>query len=158
MHSRGRPLLYRPEFAAQAHQHCLMGATNADLADIFGVTSRTIVNWMTEFPDFAAAVRDGRVVADGRVARGLYERAIGCERTSRQTTLSNGVEKTIIREVHYPPDTRACIFWLRNRQPQSWGDRKPDTAASSLDLAIAALDAANESAEYEEVRRDLAAE
>jgi hypothetical protein len=24
---------------------------------------------------------------------------------------------------HYPPDTTACIFWLKNRQPQRWRDR-----------------------------------
>jgi len=21
---------------------------------------------------------------------------------------------------HYPPDTTACIFWLKNRRPQEW--------------------------------------
>jgi hypothetical protein len=24
---------------------------------------------------------------------------------------------------HYPPDTTACIFWLKNRQPQQWRDK-----------------------------------
>jgi hypothetical protein len=24
---------------------------------------------------------------------------------------------------HYPPDTTACIFWLKNRQPGRWRDR-----------------------------------
>jgi hypothetical protein len=25
--------------------------------------------------------------------------------------------------VHYPPDIRACIFWLRNRRLQQWRER-----------------------------------
>jgi hypothetical protein len=24
---------------------------------------------------------------------------------------------------HYPPDTTACIFWLKNRQPEIWRDK-----------------------------------
>jgi hypothetical protein len=24
---------------------------------------------------------------------------------------------------HYPPDTTACIFWLKNRKPKEWRDR-----------------------------------
>ncbi len=24
---------------------------------------------------------------------------------------------------HYPPDTTACIFWLKNRQRDKWRDR-----------------------------------
>ena len=25
---------------------------------------------------------------------------------------------------HYPPDTTAAIFWLKNRQPEKWRDKK----------------------------------
>ena len=25
---------------------------------------------------------------------------------------------------HYPPDTTAAIFWLKNRQPGKWRDKK----------------------------------
>jgi len=24
---------------------------------------------------------------------------------------------------HYPPDTTACIFWLKNRKPREWRNR-----------------------------------
>jgi hypothetical protein len=24
---------------------------------------------------------------------------------------------------HYPPDTQACIFWLRNRRSQNWREK-----------------------------------
>lgn len=24
---------------------------------------------------------------------------------------------------HYPPDTTACIFWLKNQKPKEWHDR-----------------------------------
>jgi hypothetical protein len=33
------------------------------------------------------------------------------------------VVKTTVRK-HVSPDVTACIFWLRNRQPDKWRDRK----------------------------------
>ena len=37
MDGPGRPSLYQPEFAEQAFELCLAGATNLDLADTFEV-------------------------------------------------------------------------------------------------------------------------
>ena len=48
-----------------------------ELAGFFDVAPRTIDNWIASHPAFAEAVREGRVVADARVARCLYERAVG---------------------------------------------------------------------------------
>ena len=73
----GRPSLYKPEFAEQAFELCLAGATNQDLADTFEVGHSTIDNWLQKHPEFAQSVKRGRALADGRVARGLYSRAIG---------------------------------------------------------------------------------
>lgn len=32
--------------------------------------------------------------------------------------------KTFVTEKYVPPDTQACIFWLRNRKPMKWGNVK----------------------------------
>ena len=47
--------------------------------------------------------------------------------------------------VSYPPDTQACMFWLRNRQRPYWQARAE--AAPALDVAddlVTALGAAGE--------------
>ena len=44
MNGPGRPSLYKPEFAEQAFELCLAGATNQDLADTFEVGHSTIDN------------------------------------------------------------------------------------------------------------------
>ena len=96
---------------------------------------RTIDNWIANIPEFAKAVREGRAVADARVARSLYERAVGYEHTVEQTVLHRGEERKLTNTVHYPPDTGACIFWLRNRQPRHWsGQRRPARRAAELAL------------------------
>ena len=151
MPTAGQPTLYRPEYSAQAHNYCLLGATNEDLAGFFAVTRRTIDNWIAAHPAFASAVKEGRVVADARVAHCLYERAIGWERTVERKVLYRGVEKTLKNTLCYPPDVQACIFWLRNRRRATWGSRTSPPAGGfgddSYDTA-AALEAASERARW----------
>ena len=77
MDGPGRPSLYEPEFAEQAHGLCLAGATNQELAECFDVGRSTIDNWLRKHPEFALAVRRGRALADGGVARALHSRAVG---------------------------------------------------------------------------------
>jgi|FEC22Drversion2_1045045.scaffolds.fasta_scaffold01421_7 hypothetical protein len=152
----GRPTLYRPDYCELARNYCLLGATNEDLAGFFEVAPRTIDNWIAAHPDFAAAVREARVVADARVARCLYERAVGYEHKVTRTVLHQGREHTLTDTVHLPPDTRACIFWLRNRQRRLWSDRSgpapnDDPWGGGYD-PIAELDAAGERAHQESLK------
>ena len=121
----GRPALYRREYDDQAHNHCLLGATNAGLAELFDVGHRTIDRWIAEVPSFAKAVRDGRAIADGRVARSLYERAVGYRQSVERVVVLRGEATKIDVTVQHPPDTHACIFWLRNRQRDMWSGSQP---------------------------------
>jgi len=50
MTTPGQPTLYKPEYIELAHNYCLLGATNEVLGDFFGVTSRTIDNWIATDP------------------------------------------------------------------------------------------------------------
>ncbi len=113
---RWTSLAFRREFCGLAHDYCLLGATNAELAEYFEVAPRTIDNWIAGHPAFADAVRAGGVVADARVARGLYERAVGYSWTVERKVLPrarSGRSRTlsIIRPTRAPG-----IFWLRNRR------------------------------------------
>ena len=67
-----QPNLYNATYCDLARDCCLVGATDEVLADYFGVTHRTIQNWIATHPDFADAVRKGRIVADAKVARAPF--------------------------------------------------------------------------------------
>jgi hypothetical protein len=140
MSNFGRPTAYKPEYCELAHNYCLLGATAEELAGFFGVTRGTINNWIASIPEFAAALREGRDLADGRIARCLYKRAMGYDHKVKRITECRGEEKTLTTELHFPPDTHACIFWLRNRRRRNWNLRAealtegPDIAAL-LDVA-----------------------
>ena len=128
MDGPGRPSHYKPEFAEQAFELCLAGATNRDLAETFEVGHSTIDNWLHKHPEFAQAVRRGRALADGKVAHGLYARAIGYSYETTRVVLCKGEPVALQQTVHKPPDVRAAIFWLRNRRPEQWCDRWRDDA------------------------------
>ena len=119
----GRPSGYLPEFAKQATKLCELGATNADLADFFGVSINTIANWQTARPEFLAALKAGKVSADDRVERSLYQRAVGYTYYSVKIFCpAGGVPVTVPYREHVPPDTTAQIFWLKNRRRNEWRD------------------------------------
>ena len=119
----GRPTAYREEFVQQAEQLIALGATDMELANFFKVTSRTIENWKLRHPEFFQTLKVAKDKADERVERRLWERAMGYSHLSEKLFCSRG--KVIRVEIveHYPPDTTACIFWLKNRQPGRWRDR-----------------------------------
>jgi hypothetical protein len=142
----GRPASFDPDMSEQAHNYCLLGATNDELAEFFGVSPRTIDNWIAVHPDFEAAVKSGRIVADSRVARGLYARAVGYERKTEREVIVGGELKPVTSTVHYPPNVQACIFWLRNRRRRTWRDAPNDPSSHIDDIAL--LDAAGESVRH----------
>ena len=142
----GRPTRFEPEMCEQARNYCLLGATNDELADFFHVSPSTIDRWIAGRADFSDAVKRGRVVADSRAARGLYDRAVGYERKVERSAIVGGELKPVTGTVHYPPNVQACIFWLRNRRRQTWRDAPTAaTADDGLD-DIARLEAASERA------------
>lgn len=107
-----------PEAAALAQQ----GLTDKEIAEQLGVHVSTFWRWFNEHPHLREAVRAAGKTANSRVKMSLYDRAI------------NG------------SDT-ASIFWLKNREPDEWRDRReteiivpdPGTDAEQLDTRSAAL-------------------
>lgn len=121
----GRPSSFKPEYTDQATKLAMLGATNEDLAAFFNVSVSTVGKWIAENGEFSDALKEGRAVADSRVARSLYERATGYQHRAVKIFADpkTGAQKIIEYTERYPPDTTACIFWLKNRRPDLWRDR-----------------------------------
>lgn len=120
----GRPSKYRPEYAEQAHKLCLLGATDAELADFFDVSEKTINTWKSAQPEFLQSITRGKMMADAEVAEKLYERACGYSHQAVKMFHAGGQVISEDYTEHYPPDTQAASLWLRNRQPSKWRDKQ----------------------------------
>lgn len=119
-----RPSKYKPEFAEQAAKLCKLGATDAQLADFFEVAVSTINLWKVQHPEFSESIKVPKIEADERVEQSLYRRAVGYEHDEVDLRVVGGeLVQTPIRK-HYPPDSTAMIFWLKNRKPEDWRETK----------------------------------
>lgn len=122
MAKRGRKTKYRKEYDKQVYKLCLLNATDAQIADYFGVSESTLNLWKLKHKAFSESIKDGKIRADTEVAESLHARAIGYSHPD--VHISNYQGDITITEVtkHYPPDTAAAFIWLKNRQ--GWTDKK----------------------------------
>lgn len=132
----GRNTLYKDEYVEWAEKLAKLGAKDSELADAFEVSETTINTWKREHVEFSEALKRGKVFADANVASALYHRAMGYSHPAVKFMQVGGeiVEKEYIE--HYPPDATSMIFWLKNRQPQKWRDRReaaPEDDTAPLD-------------------------
>ena len=119
----GRPSDFEDEFVEQARKLAVLGATDIEIADILGVSVRTVYRWKASVPAFCQALKVGKAEADDRVERSLFSRANGYEHDEMDIRVVNGeIVQTPIRK-YYPPDTTAAIFWLKNRRPDLWREK-----------------------------------
>ena len=119
----GRPTKYKEEYNEQVTKLCLLGATDVEIADFFNVEKQTIYNWRETEPEFLDSTKKGKAEADARVSESLFHRALGYSHPEVKLNVVNHeiVETPLIK--HYPPETLACIYWLKNRQSAKWRDK-----------------------------------
>jgi hypothetical protein len=103
----------------------LLGATDAELADFFEVSVKTLNDWKRAHPEFRASLMRGKMSADAEIADKLYHRARGYQHQAVRIFMPAGAKQPVYAPYteHYPPDTIAAIFWLKNRRRASWRDR-----------------------------------
>lgn len=136
----GRPTEFKEEYCDLVERLCALDIHVDDekMAAFFGVSKQTIYNWQRKYPQFLDSVRAGKVLSDVDVAISMRERAKGYRYleavpTKVKETIygENGkklreiekVEITMVERV-VPPDTTAGKYWLGNRHPDKWRERK----------------------------------
>lgn len=132
----GRPSKYKAEYAEQAYKFCLLGATDARLADFFNVDEATIHRWKHDHKEFCDSIKRGKEIADAEIAQALYHRAKGYSHDAVKIFNNNGEIIVEPYTEHYPPDTGAAMAWLKNRQPTHWRDKQDIEHSGKLDLDV----------------------
>lgn len=111
---------YNSDRARQAYQLALLGLTEKQMAAVMDVSDKTIELWKNSHSRFATALREGKEVADGKVAHSLNKRANGFTINSEHISVYKGEVTRVPIKVYYPPDTNAAIKWLELRQGKLW--------------------------------------
>jgi len=108
----------------QIRKMCERGLTNDEIADVLDVDRSTLYRWAANHQKVCDSLKVGKAVSDNRVERSLYERAMGYTHEEDKIFQHNGEAVVVPTVKHYPPDTTAAIFWLKNRRPEQWRDKQ----------------------------------
>lgn len=164
-HGKGRPSLYKPEYAKQAYKLCLLRCTDAEMALFFDVSEPTINKWKNDYQDFFMSIKEGKEKADMHIVSKLFEKAEGAEWIEQQAIKvkrGKDQEEVVLVDVKRKaaPDIQAIQFWLKNRRPDLWRDKVEldgTITVEHIDKVIATLESKLGAIEHEEAQ-DLEAE
>jgi DNA-binding transcriptional regulator YiaG len=126
-HATGEPK-WDLRFIAMARQMAKARLIDEEIAEVLGVSVVTLNKWKHKYKAFGLALKKGKESADKQVERSLFERATGYSHPDvdiRTVSVGNGQSEIIQTPTmkHYPPDTTAAIFWLKNRKAKDWREK-----------------------------------
>ncbi|MDB2101755.1 transposase [Clostridium paraputrificum] len=107
------------------------GLTIEQIAKNLGISKVTFYKYMNEHVELSEHLKKGKEVIDIEVENALLKRALGYkyEEVTKELLKNKKtgkeelrVTKVVTKEVQ--PDTTAQIFWLKNRRPEDWRDKK----------------------------------
>ena len=99
-----------------------------------------------KYPEISETLKINKEIIDTQVENALLKRALGYSYTesTRERKLNEDTgeyemvtTKEVVKEI--VPDTTAQIFWLKNRKPDEWRDKRTvdtnnDTASNLLEI------------------------
>lgn len=113
------------------------GDTDQTIAEKIGIAPKTLIEWKKKYPEFASVLRKSKMAVDIQVENALLKRALGYEVTEYFID-SDGKKKAVKKQV--APDVTAMIFWLKNRKPQEWRDKRDVSVEGKLPVVLSGDD------------------
>lgn len=104
------------------------GLTDEQISKNIGINRTTLYEWKKKYPDINNALKKGKTIYDVEAEQNLHKVGQGyyVEEVETYITETNGVQTKRIKKTKkwVPPNVTALIFWLKNRKPDVWMDRK----------------------------------
>lgn len=104
------------------------GLTDEQIAHNMGIARGTIYDWKKNHSDISNALKRGKEVVDREVENALEKAAVGywVEETKTYIEEVDGRKKKKIEKNKkwIPANTTAQIYWLKNRKPEQWRDKR----------------------------------
>lgn len=124
------------------------GYTDAQIAQKCGINTATLYVWKQGHPEIAEALKRGKEPVDIDVENKLLDSALGFTvkvtepmklKRVKQKQGEGRIEEEYVeyveREIYIPPSQTAQIFWLKNRKPKQWREKR-EVVADVSDAAI----------------------
>jgi hypothetical protein len=129
----GAKTKFHEKMLDQVFEMALLGLTDVQMAKVLGICDATFDNYKNDYPLFLGSLTRGKAEADGKVARAMYNRAIGVI-IKEEALTRDGEVVTLHKEL--PSDTAAAKHWLSNRQRALWANNGENTITTTTPLVI----------------------
>ena len=111
---------------------CREGLTTRQIEKRLKCSKGSIQRYKMLYKELRDAMATGYADANSKVEESLFRKAMGFEYdevvTEKEKGKRRGVDFELVttKTIHktIPPDTVACIFWLKNRAADKWQDRR----------------------------------
>ena len=119
------------------------GLSNEQIAHNMGITFQTLYKWQDKYSELREALKKGKEVVDREVENALLKRALGYEYdevtqepvTDKDTGITEmRVTKRVTKQI--VPDVTAQIFWLKNRKPNEFRDKRDVDLSGHVELPV----------------------
>jgi len=137
----GRPSAYDPKVTPiLAGWLAREGKIDTEIAEAFEINLATHYRWQHRHPEYREALKKNKRLIDEQVVDSLLKRALGYDYTESENIMGPEGATVKTKRKHMAADVTACIFWLKNRQPEKWrenGDVTGGGPGSMKELAAA---------------------
>lgn len=104
-----KPIKVTPEMIQKAESLAAQGLTMEQIASVLGMGERTLYEKQEDNAQLAQAIKRGRHKGVASITNALFQKAKGGDNT-------------------------AMIFYLKNRDPENWKDRKDVSTTGEIEI------------------------
>lgn len=129
------------------------GLTDKDIAEKkIGISERTFSDWKKKYDAITSALKEGKAPVDTEIedsmvksAKGFYvyeKKPVKLKTTRRKDGAEITEERVEVVEVkrYVEPVVVAQIFWLKNRKPEYWKDKRETVNTNAVEKLDEILD------------------
>lgn len=102
------------------------GAIDKDVIKFLGISKSTFYKFKAEHKEFSDALKASKEIADRIIESALFKSAKGYKRINKKKIYNEfGEVVQVIEDVEeVKPNVTAIIYWLNNRKPDEWRNRR----------------------------------
>jgi hypothetical protein len=148
-------------FPLLAQGYARRGLIDTQIAKNLGISCAVYYEYQNKYPEFMEAIKEGKRPVDVEVENALLKRALGFSYEETHIEYKPGKkadDKPVVTHIKkirkfIVPDTTACIFWKKNREPKYWRDKHDIDFGDVLIKVITAIPRSKDPKKKEEKKK-----
>lgn len=118
------------------------GLTDEEIAAKMGIRASTLYEWKKKYSEISESLRKNKLIYDAEIEEALHNTAKGYwteETIIEMSKDPDGKKRRTVRKVKkwVPGSATAQFFWLKNRRPDRWRDKREVELSGDIGISDA---------------------